>query len=173
MKRKPGKKLSVPVLALTEVEALRLAGMRWVLVRCNRNPTDSWWKDYHEVRLGGVGMEDVEAVIASPECYQFIPATSEEARGYVERMVSKNPGLKLMPLDGSTPHLLDVRNPYRTFNNGRIFAEVNGSSGVGNFLSRLQHEAAQLATRATNVDALLDQPPRRIELGRIRRVCSW
>lgn len=101
-------------------------------------------------------MEEVKAVIASPECYQFVPATSEEARGKVERMVNKNPGLRLTPIDGTTPHGMDTRNPYRTFNDGRLFAEVNGSSGVWNFLNRLRHEAAQLATRATNVDALLD-----------------
>ena len=140
----------------TEAELSQLDGMRWVLVKCVRKPTAPWWNNHHTVRPGEIGMEEVKAVIASPECYQFIPATSEEARGKVERMVGKNPGLRLTPIDGSTPHAMDTRNPYRTFSDGRLFAEVNGSSGVWNFLNRLRHEAAQLATRATNVDALLD-----------------
>lgn len=140
----------------TEAELSQLDGMRWVLVKCVRKPTAPWWNNHHTVRPGEIGMEEVKAVIASPECYQFVPATSEEARGKVERMVNKNPGLRLTPIDGTIPHGMDTRNPYRTFNDGRLFAEVNGSSGVWNFLNRLRHEAAQLATRATNVDALLD-----------------
>jgi len=71
-------------------------------------------------------------------------------------MEAKNPGLRLTPIDGSTPHALNARNPYHTFNDGRIFAEVNRSSGTLYFLQRLRFEAAQLATRATNVDALLN-----------------
>lgn len=140
----------------TEAELSQLDGMRWVLVKCVRKPKAPWWNNHHTVRPGEIGMEEVKAVIASPECYQFVPATSEEARGKVERIVNKNPGLRLTPIDGTTPHGMDARNPYRTFNDGQLFAEVNGSSGVWNFLNRLRHEAAQLATRATNVDALLD-----------------
>ncbi len=140
----------------TDAELAQLEGMRWVLVRCVRKPTAPWWKEHHMVKVGEIGMEDMGAVKACPECYQFIPTTSEEARGIVERMVGKNPGLRLSHLDGSEAHPLDVRNTYRTFNDGRLFAEVNGSSGAGHFLGRLRHEASQLTTRATNVDALLD-----------------
>lgn len=140
----------------TDAELGQLEGMRWVLVRCVRKPTAPWWKEHHMVKVGEIGMEDMGAVKACPACYQFIPTTSEEARGIVERMVGKNPGLRLSPLDGSEAHPLDVRNTYRTFNDGRLFAEVNGSSGAGHFLGRLRHEASQLTTRATNVDALLD-----------------
>lgn len=148
----------------TVAELSQLDGMRWVLVKCVRKlppPTPkpgTFGTDTarQSARPGEIYMEEVRLVKDAPECYQFIPASSEEARGKVERMVSNNPGLRLTPIDGSTPHPMDARNPYRTFNNGQFFAEVNGSSGVLNFRNRLRYEASQLATRATNVDALLD-----------------
>jgi len=148
----------------TDSELSILEGMRWVLVKCVSKlppPTPkpgTFGTDTarQRVRPGEVYMEEVRLVIEAPQCYQFVPATSEIATEMVERMLSKNPGLQLSRLDGSEPNALDTMNPYRTFNNGRIFAEVNGSSGAWQFLDRLRFEAAKLSTRATVVDAYLN-----------------